>query len=266
MKKMKLKTTITLLLVATTLSLFAQPNVTDKKYIKVLSFNVFGGRTTKLDFNLDAVAKVIKDTDPDLVALQEVDYKVNRSHQIDLATELGWRTKLTSIFGRAMYYDGGEYGNGILSRHTFLYTRNLQLPNIEGQEPRAAVEVIMELPSRDTIAFISTHFSHEAQPGRALQAKEINKVFSVNAYPTILAGDFNAKPGSKPIDILEERWGSAYDKENPLFTSPSNQPKNKIDYVMFYPKNRWRVIDRKVIADAYVSDHCAYLVTLELLD
>ena len=43
-------------------------------------------------------------------------------------------------------------------------------------------------------------------------------------------------------------------------------PKEKIDYVMYSPKNQWRLIDRKVICDTYASDHCAYLVTLELLD
>jgi endonuclease/exonuclease/phosphatase family metal-dependent hydrolase len=165
-----------------------------------------------------------------------------------------------------MYYDGGEYGEGVLSRYTFLSTRNIPLPYIEGQEPRAALEVLVELPSGDTIAFVGTHLSHEGQPGRELQVEEINRVFSNNKYPTILAGDLNAKPGSTPINILEELWQSTYDKDNPEFTSPSDAPRSKIDYVMFYPKNRWRVIEKKVIADTYASDHCVYLVTLELVN
>lgn len=246
--------------------LSVQSQINENPQIKVLAFNVFGGRTTQLDFNLDAVAKVIKDAEPDLVALQEVDYKVNRSSKIDLATELGWRTKMAPMFARAMYYDGGEYGVGVLSRFSFLSSRNLPLPGIEGQEPRTSVEVLVELPTGDTIAFVSTHLSHEAQPGRELQATEINRLFSNNKYPTILAGDLNSKPGSTPINILEEVWESTYDKSNPEFTHPSDNPRAKIDYVMFSPKNRWRIVDKKVIADAYASDHCAYLVTLELLD
>ena len=47
----------------------------------------------KGNFDLDLIAKVIVDTDPDFVALQEVDYKTNRSNKYDLVTELGWRTK-----------------------------------------------------------------------------------------------------------------------------------------------------------------------------
>jgi len=36
----------------------------------------------------------------------------------DLATELGYRTKMISLFAKAMDFDDGEYGNGILSKLT----------------------------------------------------------------------------------------------------------------------------------------------------
>ena len=100
---------------------------------------------------------------------------------------------------------------------------------------------------------------------RGEQAKAINKVFSNNRYPTILAGDLNGEPGSTPISILEQMWTPSYDKKNPAFTFPSDNPIKKIDYVMFSPKNKWKVLKTEVIADAIASDHCAYLVTLELL-
>jgi len=263
---MKLKLLIALSFLYTCAPLWAQVKTKNKKIVKVLSFNILGGRTTKGDFNLDALAKVIKDTDPDFVAMQEVDYKVNRSKKYDLVTELGWRTKMTPIFARAMYYDGGEYGEGVLSKFSFISTKNIALPSISGQEPRAAMKVVAELPSKDTIAFVGTHFAHEGQAGRILQAKKINEVALQSTYPTILAGDLNSIPGSEPIDILEQIWATTYDKKNPEFTFPSDKPKLKLDYVMFYPKNRWKILDTKVITDTYASDHCVYLVTLELLD
>ena len=81
-----------------------------------------------------------------------------------------------------------------------------------------------------------------------------------------MAGDLNAELNSTPINILEEIWTASYDKNNVKNTYPSDKPIKKIDYVLFYPKNRWRVIATKVIQDIIASDHCAYLVTLELLD
>jgi len=237
------------------------------KTVKILSFNILHGETTKGDFNLDEIANVIIDADPDLAALQEVDFKTNRAKKYDLATELGWRAKMAPVFGRAMYYDSGEYGEAILSKYTFINFRNVALPYSAGNEPRAAIEITIVLASGDTIAFIGTHLDHlQDEKDRVSQVKKINEVFSKNRYPTILAGDFNAKPKSSPINILEGLWGTSFCRTNPKPTFPSDNPRIKIDYVMFYPKNKWRVIETQVIHNSTASDHCAYLVTLELLE
>jgi len=245
----------------------AQIFIDSSKIIKVLSFNILHGKTMTGDFNLDAIAKVIIDANPDFVALQEVDYKTNRAKKYDLVTELGWRVKMAPIYARAMHYDSGEYGEGVLSKHTFLSTRNVPLPYIPGDEPRAALEVTTVLPSKDTISFIGTHLDHlELDTNKIMQAKEINKVFSKNKYPTILAGDLNAEPNSNTMNILEGLWQASYDKTNPEPTFSSENPTKKIDYVLFYPKHRWKVLNRQTICDTIASDHCAYLVTLHLLD
>lgn len=237
-----------------------------KTIIKVLSFNILHGATTKGDFNLDAIAKVIIDTDPDFVALQEVDFKTNRAKKYDLVTELGWRTKMAPIFGKAMKYDGGEYGEGVLSRYSIIQSRNVALPYSPGNEPRAALEILTELPSGDTIAFIGTHLDHlRDETDRISQAKKINEVFSLNTYPTILAGDLNGEPTSKTIQILEEIWTPSYRKTKLEYTFPSDAPVKKIDYVMFLQDSKWKVLKTEVIQDSIASDHCAYLVTLELL-
>ena len=152
-------------------------------------------------------------------------------------------------------------------KYTFLQTRNVALPFTPGSEPRAALEIITVLPSGDTIAFVGTHLDHlRDEKDRIAQVKKINEVFSLNKYPTILAGDLNARPGSVPINILEEMWSASYDKENPKPTFPSRNPSRKIDYVMFYPKNMWKIIETEVIQDSIASDHCAYLVTLKLIN
>lgn len=263
---MNSKFAIFLILLFASHLLWAQVEPDPERTVKVLSFNIYHGETMKGDFNLDVIAQVIINADPDFVALQEVDYKTNRAHNYDLATELGWRTKMSPLFGRAMDYDSGEYGEGVLSKFTFLKTRNVPLPFSPGNEPRAALEIITVLPSGDTIAFIGTHLDHlEDETDRVAQVKKINEVFSSNHYPTLLAGDLNALPGSTPINILEEIWTPSYNKSNPAPTYPSDNPEKKIDYVMFYPATKWDVISTEVILDPVASDHCAYLVTLELV-
>lgn len=264
---MKLVPLIVLSLLLTSYNGWSQKTAIDStRIVKVLSFNILHGATTKGDFDLDAIAKVIIDVNPDFVALQEVDYQTQRAKQYDLATELGWRAKMAPLFGRAMPYDGGEYGEGVLSKYTFLQTRNIALPYTPGDEPRAALEITTVLPSNDTISFIGTHLDHlRNEANRLMQVKEINQVFSSNPYPTILAGDLNAEPESKPMKMLEEVWTAAYRQDTLSYTYPSKNPVKKIDYVLFSPANRWRVLETRSIEDPIASDHCAYLVTLELL-
>jgi endonuclease/exonuclease/phosphatase family metal-dependent hydrolase len=67
----------------------SQTRIDSTKTVKVLSFNILHGKTMKGDFDLDIIAKVIVDANPDFVALQEVDFKTNRSKKYDLVTELG---------------------------------------------------------------------------------------------------------------------------------------------------------------------------------
>jgi len=217
------------------------------------------------DFNLNLIANVIKSLNPDIVALQEVDYKTKRVSGKDLVTELGYLTSMLAIFGKAMDYAGGEYGEGILSRYSFKETKNNPLPHSPRNEPRVALEVLIKLPSGDEIIFIGTHLDHtEDQTDRIDQVKRINNLFSDNKIPTILAGDLNAVPSSDPINILKEHWMYAC-SENPQPTWPSPNPNEKLDYIMFLPPERFRIIETKVIDEKIASDHCPLLVILELL-
>ena len=213
---MKLKVSLLLIGLVFNQAVYSQVSIDSSKIVRILSFNILHGATTKGDFNLDAIAKVIIDADPDLVALQEVDFKTNRAKKYDLVTELGWRAKMAPLFGKAMDYDGGEYGEGVLSKYSFFQTRNVALPYTPGNEPRAALEIITVLPSGDTMAFVGTHLDHlKDEKDRIAQVKKINQVFADNKYPTILVGDLNAVPGSTPIKILEEMWSASYDKIEP---------------------------------------------------
>ncbi|MFW5822056.1 MAG: endonuclease/exonuclease/phosphatase family protein [Tangfeifania sp.] len=240
----------------------SQENIT----VRVLTFNILHGATTEGDFDLDKIADVIKSVNPDLVALQEVDFKTNRVRNCDLATELGMRTEMAPLFGKAMDFDGGGYGEGILSKYPIVASRNVPLPHSPGNEPRTALEVTVELPSGDTIQFIGTHLEHQQQSSdRIYQAQKINNVFLENRYPTILAGDLNDTPESRPITLLKKYWEDAYGK-NSEPTYPSENPQKSIDYIFYRPADLWKVLETKVICDTIASDHCAVFSVLQLIE
>jgi endonuclease/exonuclease/phosphatase family metal-dependent hydrolase len=233
--------------------------------ITVLTYNIYHGEDANGGSNLDAVAGIINSLKPDLVALQEVDNKTGRAKGLDLTAELSWRTGMKGIFGKAMDYDGGGYGEAVLSRHPIIETKNNLLPHTAKAEPRAALEVHIELPGGVKMVFIGTHLDHQRdQSNRMMQAKRIMELYENSDLPIVLAGDLNATPGSDPINLLLGQWSdAAQDSSKPTF--PAKKPTRRIDYIMYKPKNRWKVVEVRVIDEKVVSDHCPVLAVLELM-
>ncbi len=245
-------------------SLLAQSS---NKKVRVLSFNIYHGATMNNDFNLDYIAKIISTSEPDFVCLQEVDFKTKRSHGLDIATELGQRTKLAPLFGKAMDFDGGAYGVGILSKYPILSSTVVNLPYSENKEPRVALAIQSQLPSGDTLTVISTHLDHlEDDSDRIKQVNMLNSTFLSSPFPIVLAGDLNDTPHSPSINLIEKYWQPSYTKHSPAPTYPSDAPEKKIDYVLSAPQGSWIVRSSEVIDDSMASDHCAYLVELELIE
>jgi endonuclease/exonuclease/phosphatase family metal-dependent hydrolase len=238
----------------------------NRTLIRVLSYNILHGATTNRDNDLDVVARAILKAKPDIAALQEVDYRTNRANKLDVTSEIGQLTNMVSIFAKAVDWDGGEYGQALLSQYTFLKTGKIDLPTHKGNEPRIAIESLLILPAGDTIRLVGTHLDYQKDSTERIeQVKELNRRLQGENIPTILVGDLNDIPGSKTIDFLQSHWGISYDPTDPIPTFPSNAPEKKIDYVMYYPKEKWKVVERKVLCDTIASDHCAVLVVLELL-
>jgi endonuclease/exonuclease/phosphatase family metal-dependent hydrolase len=246
--------------------IFAQTALDSTRIVRVLTFNIYHGETVNAEkkFDLDLLAKVINDVRPDLVALQEVDFKTNRARNYDLVTELGQRTKMAPVFGKAMSFDGGEYGEGALSKYSFLSTKNHPLVSREGKEPRAAIELNIMIKSGDIIRFVGTHLDHTIDDtDRKNQAKQLNELFAKDEIPTILAGDLNSRPESEAMKIIFKEWTPSLPDFKPTY--PADNPRAKIDYVLFRPADKWRVLETEIICNDKVTDHCVILSVLELL-
>lgn len=237
--------------------------------IRVLCYNIHYGQGTDGEYNLDRLAQVINDAKPDLVALQEVDVGVRRSGQVHQARELGKRTKMAVRYGPTQHYDGGLYGNAVLTRLPILDVAIHPLPYTASTPqlttyPRGAIAVIVRTPSGASLRFVSTHFQHNVAEDRLAEAKQVNRLFAQpNAPLTILAGDFNATPDSMPIAELSRHWSSTH-SDPPAPTAPSIKPRSRIDYI-FYPRNRdVEVQERRVIAESLASDHRPVFAVLGL--
>jgi len=235
----------------------------------VLSYNIHHGEGMDGRFDLPRLAEVIGRTEPDLVALQEVDRRTGRSGGVDQAAELGRLTGMHAAYGRAMDYDGGEYGVAILSRTPFHEIADNPLPHTEGYEPRTALAVRINFEGIGAMSFIATHLQHNSETDRLAQAQRICELFvNEDGEPIIVVGDLNARPDSPPMAVLLESWtaaAEAFGDPASAPTFPSDQPDRKIDYILLRPHHAWRVADMQVLREPVASDHCPLLAVLEYL-
>jgi endonuclease/exonuclease/phosphatase family metal-dependent hydrolase len=241
----------------------AQDNPTPRT-LRVVTYNIHHAEGLDKKLDLPRIANVIRSTEPDLVAIQEVDVKAKRTGGVDEAAELAKLTNMHAYFAKAMDYQGGAYGQLILSRHPLTDTKTHVLPPAEqGVEPRILAEAHVKIGDT-TIAFFATHLDAYKQERRMLQVEEITRITAnIKDDVSILAGDLNSHPDSPPMTTLTRTWTDPSAGKG-LLTIPAEKPKTQIDYVLYRPKDRLRPVDVKVIDEPVASDHRPVLAVFEL--
>jgi endonuclease/exonuclease/phosphatase (EEP) superfamily protein YafD len=69
---------------------------------------------------------------------------------------------------------------------------------------------------------------------------------------------------AKVLPIFLRSWTNS-NGLNPQPTVPVAKPQSQIDFVLYRPKNRWRVKSFQVLDEKIASDHRAILSVLEFL-
>jgi endonuclease/exonuclease/phosphatase family metal-dependent hydrolase len=229
----------------------------------VLTYNIHHGEGIDAKLDLARIAGVIKSAEPDLVALQEVDLKTERTKMVDQPAELARLTGMQVVFGGNLRFQGGDYGNAVLTRLPIKAHTNHALPSLDEGEPRGVLIAEVELPGGTTVLLLATHLDHRRDEAERLaSAKAINELsLKTPDRPAILAGDLNATPDSAVLMRVLEQWTNPAVK--PLPTIPVGQPERQIDYVLFRPAARWKAIETTVLNEAVASDHRPLLSIVE---
>jgi len=240
----------------------------DPSRLRALSYNIHYGQGNDGTYDLERLAEVIQRTKPDLVGLQEVDVVVRRSGGVHQARKLAELTGMQVRYGPTQHFQGGLYGNAVLTRLPILDVLIQPLPYTESTPekvtyPRGAIAVIVRAPDGQPLQFISTHFQHNLADDRLAQAKAINRLFATDQIRTVLAGDMNATPDALPIAELLTKWTNATDNP-PSPTAPSKAPRSRIDYIFYRPATAFELKSARVIDEPLASDHCPVLAEFEL--
>ncbi len=232
--------------------------------LRCLTYNIHHAEGVDGKLDLERIASVIRQSNADLVALQEVDQSVQRTGNVDQPDELARLTGMHVVFGGNIPLQGGHYGNAVLSRFPIVQQQNIPLPNLNQGEQRGVLDLVVSTP-QGHLRILATHLDH--RPNHQERIASIGKIAELVSQspelPTLLLGDLNATWDSPPMQDARSIWHPSHDRELP--TIPAAEPNRQIDYVLFQPADRFRVKTCDVIAEAVASDHRPLVAEIELL-
>ncbi len=246
--------------------------------VRLVTFNTHHGVGGDRRHDLPRLARVLADTDADVICLQEVDRHYGaRSEDVDQALLLSRALDMQLAWGPAIdeprpgNQPPRQYGNALLSRLPILVSDVHSLPG--GGEPRSALRTMLELDG-GTLWVTNTHLS-TGQPGRrAEQVATLAALHTDSMAAGVLVGDFNAGPDAPELAGLRGRFADAWEladerddqsgwrfwQHDDGLTHPAHSPHRRIDQVWVSPGIA--VPEARVLDARGASDHLPLMVDL----
>ena len=233
--------------------------------LRVMSYNIHHGEGMDGKVDLERIAGIIMQEGVDIVALQEVDRGVERSGRRDIPEELAKLTGMRSFFDRNITFQGGDYGNAVLTRFPVLQQTNTHLRMLRPNEQRGVIQMVLKVQGRKLL-FLNTHIDHRPDDSERLKnVEQFQQILEeYPGMPVIFCGDFNSIPGSRTHTqmkrLLIDSWEEAGQGNG--FTFPADKLNRRIDYLWISPGS---VKPLKIhVPQTLASDHLPLVGTFQI--
>lgn len=227
--------------------------------IKMLNYNIRHGQSMDGKINLARIVEVLASMDADLISLQEVDVQRPRSFGIDQAAEIARQLDMDFVFGAAINYKIGAYGNAILSRYPVLQSVNHQLP--APRPERSMLELKIEVRGK-ILRLFNTHMELDRKLRlRQIQEYIIPLILSANTA-TLFCGDLNEGPAEAGILYLSNYLQDSFRVNSGSLTKtfPSDNPITRMDYIFY--NQACAAVDYQIIP-SLASDHLPIIASID---
>ncbi|MBD2233056.1 endonuclease/exonuclease/phosphatase family protein [Phormidium tenue] len=274
------------------------PGTANPEQLSVVSYNIgyLSGLTnqqaverdkTLFEANQATAIAALKTRQPDILALQEIDFdayrsfNLNQQYAVSAALEMAFGAIAVNWDKRYVpfpywppqaHYKQVISGQAVLSRYPIRRNERLVLEKVPTNPfyynalylDRVAQVTEIDV-SDQTLIVINVHLEAFDAPTRTRQTQVVRELAEGYAkdYPVLLVGDFNSSlnrdEGDEPrsIGILLDSpvLASALPTAPSSFTFPSDQPQDVLDYI-FYTPATLEVVAAEVVAEAaQASDH-----------
>jgi len=228
--------------------------------VRVMTYNIHNGFNTDGRLDLEAIARTIEQSKPDVVGLQEI----ARGWVVDSSVDtIGWlsrRLKMPFIFAPTA---DRVWGNAVLSRYPIKQWGSEPLPPNNLLLKRGVMWARIDVGGGDELLFIATHYHHISRDTeiRQLQSPEIVRVWD-KCPRVVFVGDLNATPDAQEIAQLRAaglRDVFAEIGKGEGLTWPADQPTQRLDYIWVSPDLR---VSDVMILPSTASDHLGVVTTV----
>jgi endonuclease/exonuclease/phosphatase family metal-dependent hydrolase len=265
------------------------------RLLRCLTLNLWGAEEP-LARRMDVVIQGLRSLVPDVVALQEVREIAERLP--NQAQTLAAATGMDYVFAPAMPFGGGHEGLAILSREPILAHSAAELPHADANERRVLLSA--RLSTGATPVWVhTTHLNYRLSHGkqREDQVQAIDALVAERAGdpPSVIMGDFNARPESDEMRWLrglttlggrrvhyQDAWERLFPGERGWTWTGANpyterlsflEPNRRIDYIYVTPLRRdgrgrvhsCRIVFAEPDVDGvFASDHFGLLAEIQI--
>lgn len=261
---------------------------TAQEPLRIVTFNLLGMKPgTNWEGRLQCTIDQLVELQPDIIALQEVSESINsggRDNTADaisraLSADRGDEYKVSFARTHKSWVGTAWEGVAIISRFP-VKERGWQSLEI-GVFPRKILWNAIETPL-GTVNVLNTHLAfredhNEIREVQVLQILEFvaDKIGDVPAWATVLTGDFNATPESRPLTMLTggdepffmDAYRSVNDPENGG-TVPAEAPEQRIDYILLDAGSTVEIKESRLVmtklcsTSGFASDHLGVMAVI----
>ena len=219
--------------------------------ITVASYNIMHGALSQYD--MKTLVESIVLCGADIVGIQEVDVGAKRSGGRDIAAMMAQELGFEYRFSRSLDFQGGSYGNVILSRYPITDSECHML--VSGKYEQRSIGGVTVKIGDENVVFWNTHLSFENTEQRRLQIEQIRDLLPKDR-PWILTGDFNTPDFDEMRALGDVSMVNDFDHVHKTFRE-SGSPIDNIIYTA-----PWSVV-RADIVDNDHSDHNLLYAVIE---
>jgi len=254
------------------------PKNTNDGTLKVITLNIAHGRGDgfhqllqngdKAQSHLDAIATLLKEQRPDIVALQEADGPSFWSGKIDHVEYVASNGSFAH-FVRANHADGLglSYGTAFVSNLDLRDPQAITFDPSLSVLPKGFVVATVTWPGNSCVELdiTSVHLDFSSEATRRQQAKELIDILRTRNRPMVIMGDFNSRweQENSALRLIARELGLSAYKPDQAGLETFSRLGRRLDWILISPEFEFHSYN--VINDS-VSDHRTVAAELALND